>query len=125
MFRWEAALRDAGIAPTWRIDAPDEALRMPGHRALELLRVLQEALTNVLKHAAATQVRVVLAAEGDGLLVAVEDDGRGLPAGAGQGGSARGLAGMRRRAQRLGARLQIDSVPGRTRIALRVPRATG
>lgn len=63
--------------------------------------VVQEALTNVLRHAAARSARVVVAVEGGGLLVRVSDDGQGGSV-ASDGGSGLGIPGMRARVERLG-----------------------
>jgi signal transduction histidine kinase len=104
-FRWDQRLRDAGLVPGWDVDLPDQVLALPPERALQLLRVAQEALTNVLKHAQATQVQVALRLQDGELKLRVADNGRGA-AGANPGG--RGLANMRARAARLGGRLEVD-----------------
>jgi hypothetical protein len=116
-FRWDARLREAGLVPQWHLDVPDEVLRLPPHDALQLLRIVQEALTNVLKHAQARQVVVRLRQHADRLEFVVEDDGRGLPAEAARAGG-RGLANMRRRAEKLGARLMIEPGERGTRVRL-------
>ena len=77
MFRWQRQLTAGGIAPTWTIDVPDASLSLPPHAALAFLRIAQEALTNVLKHAAARQVQVRFRQADDCLELEVEDDGRG------------------------------------------------
>jgi signal transduction histidine kinase len=59
-FRWDQRLRDAGVVPHWQVEVPDAVLAVSPHDALQLLRIVQEALTNVLKHARATQVQVSL-----------------------------------------------------------------
>lgn len=51
LFRWQAVLEDAGVRPAWTIDAPDGAQGLRPQDVLQLLRIAQEALTNVLKHA--------------------------------------------------------------------------
>ncbi len=91
---------------------------------LQLLRIIQEALANVRKHAGATRVRVGLA-EADGQVEAIVDDnGQGFdPA---RLGSARvprfGLSTMRERAEAVGGTLQIVSTPGRgTKVIIRLP----
>ena len=119
-FRWDPRLREAGLAPDWQIDLPDAVLEIPPHDALQLLRIVQEALTNTLKHAQARRVTVALRREGDQLLLAVQDDGRGSGAGAGLGSLAggRGLSNMKARAARLGAALDVDFGEGGTRVAL-------
>ena len=78
MFRWEAQLVAAGIRPRWDTDVPVSALTLPPHAALQLLRVAQEALTNVIKHAGATRVEVRLHQIEDQLEMEIEDDGGGL-----------------------------------------------
>ncbi len=119
-FRWEALLREAGLASDWSIEVTPDAVALPPAAALQILRVAQEALTNVLKHAAATRVRVVMQHGRIEFLLAIEDNGRGGAEGA-SGGPGRGLANMRRRSLALGASLDIDSRPGLTRVALHVP----
>jgi signal transduction histidine kinase len=89
------------------------------HAALQLLRVAQEALTNVLKHARATRVEVRLRHHGDMLEMEVEDDGRGLAAGPQRQGH--GLGNMRSRAERLGGVLEVRSGPAGTCVVLRLP----
>jgi len=117
-FRWDQRLRDAGLAPTWDVDLPDQVLALPPERALQLLRVAQEALTNVLKHARATQVCIGLRLQAGELRLKVADDGQGAAA-ANPGG--RGLANMRTRAARLGGRLEIGFGAGGAVIRLAMP----
>ncbi|WP_326541594.1 sensor histidine kinase [Pseudorhodoferax sp.] len=102
-FRWDARLREAGLAARWRQELPDAALALPPHSTLQVLRIAQEALTNVLKHARARAVEVTLAWRGGLLQLEVADDGVGLLA---PGGAGHGLANMHARAARLGGRLE-------------------
>ena len=119
MFRWEAQLVAAGVRPRWDIDLPDDALTLSPHAALQLLRVAQEALTNVLKHAQATQVQVRLCQREGMLEMDIEDDGRGLgPEPPRQG---HGMGNMRSRAQRLGGALELKSTASGTCVELRLP----
>ena len=119
MFRWEAQLVAAGVRPRWNIDLPDDAMTLSPHSALQLLRVAQEALTNVLKHAQATRVEVRLGQIGDMLEMEVEDDGQGLVGEPRRQGH--GLGNMRSRAQRLGGALEVRSGPTGTCVVLRLP----
>jgi signal transduction histidine kinase len=73
-----------------------------------LYRIVQEALTNVAKHAGASNVSVLLTRKDGGVVAVVEDDGRGLAAGA-ESGDGLGLVGMRERVQLLGGRLALES----------------
>lgn len=123
-FRWDARLREAGLAPRWEVELPEEGLTLPPHDTLQLLRVAQEALVNVLKHAQARHVRVRLVHETGQLRLEVTDDGRGLPHGRDAAGQAaapvdvpahaggRGLANMRARAVRLKAQLSVANGGG-------------
>ena len=89
---------------------------MPSEVAVALFRIVQEAINNVIQHAAATQVTLTLLS-GDGrLCLFVEDDGQGFdPAATARGAVARqqlGLLGMGERAELVGATFAVDSSPG-------------
>jgi two-component system sensor histidine kinase UhpB len=89
-----------------------------GNAGTEILRVIQEALTNARRHSGARNVQVTLGKDRDELVAEVADDGRGLGAGADPGV---GLRSMRERAAALGGKLEIESEVGRgTRVRLRV-----
>ena len=91
---------------------------------LVVYRVAQESLTNVMRHARASQVLVALRHVDGGLRLVVRDDGRGLPADAEAVGA--GIAGMQERALHIGARLTISSAPaGGTEVRLDVPLPEG
>ncbi|MDX1428647.1 MAG: sensor histidine kinase [Rhodothermales bacterium] len=102
---------------------PDE---LPEESRLVLYRVLQEALTNIEKHADAGDVRIYLTRQGDWVHLSVEDDGRGFrnnrrPAKLEETGHF-GISGMRQRVESVGGTLHIDSAPGNgTRISVHVP----
>jgi two-component system sensor histidine kinase UhpB len=86
---------------------------------LAIYRIVQEALTNAVRHAHASDVRVSLRREAEDLLVSVKDNGDGLPEIMSPGG---GLAGMRERAMLIGAALDIESVRRRgVEVKLRLP----
>lgn len=88
---------------------------------LTIFRAVQEALTNVLKHAAASQVTVAVARRADGLDVAITDDGEGKP-GSGMSGSGHGLVGMRERVLALGGELETGATPtGGFQVRMRLP----
>lgn len=86
--------------------------RLPAEVEIALYRIVQEALTNVVRHARATRADVLLERRGDRLVAIVEDDGAGFdPETAVQNGRL-GLFGMRERAEMLGGALAIESAPG-------------
>ena len=99
--------------------------RLPAAVETALYRVVQEALTNVLKHASARRVSVVLQGAPGHVVAVVEDDGRGFDAESGaSAGAARrlGVLGMRERMARVGGELTIDSGLGRgTTVIAHVP----
>jgi len=87
--------------------------RLPADTETALYRIAQEALTNVAKHAAATNVEVILERRGNSVLLVVEDNGRGFEMDAPDSpGHGFGLVGMRERAALVGAVLEIESSPG-------------
>jgi signal transduction histidine kinase len=73
---------------------------------------VQEALTNVLKHAKASEVEVALEIAGDDVLLYIRDNGVGVASASTSRAKAHGLAGMRQRISVLGGTLQIDRAPG-------------
>ncbi|MDR6534918.1 ATP-binding protein [Variovorax soli] len=120
-FRWEAQLLAAGVRSGWDIDLPEGGTTLSPHTALQLLRVAQEALTNVLKHAQATRVEVRLRRAGEMLEMEIEDNGRGLDHETGRQGG-HGLHNMRSRAQRLGGTLAMrPAAGGGCCVVLRLP----
>ena len=94
----------------------------PPNTSDHLLRVLNEALTNVTRHAQAGQVWVRLEAKNNHLELEIRDDGQGFEPGIVTGAGHYGLLGMRERARLVGGTLEIESGTGRgTRIRLVVP----
>ena len=110
MFRWKAELQAVGMRCEWSMDVPDEGLALAPHATLQLLRVAQEALTNVVKHAKATRVDLQLKQTDARLVLIIRDDGVGLLSAKRAGG--RGMENMRARAQRLGGSLVIEPLEG-------------
>nr|WP_246325374.1 HAMP domain-containing protein [Dissulfurirhabdus thermomarina] len=95
--------------------------RLPAPVEIGVYRIIQEALTNVVRHAEARRVTVILERRAGRIRGVVEDDGTGFVPGKVRGGRV-GLYGMEERAQLLGGRLHVDSEPGRgTMVVLDVP----
>lgn len=100
--------------------------REPLSNAVEgaLYRVVQEALTNIARHAAATSVSVELSERDGAVALTIEDDGRGFTVGSPEASRGHGLSGMRERAELLGGSLSITSKPGAgTRLCAELPLA--
>ncbi len=98
--------------------------RLPMAVETALYRVVQEAMTNVVRHAGATRVDVLTERRGDRVLVMVEDDGAGFEPDQVKGEDHFGLLGLKERAEALGGTLRVESAPGAgTTIAVEVSSA--
>ncbi|HTW71213.1 MAG TPA: ATP-binding protein, partial [Acetobacteraceae bacterium] len=100
--------------------------RLPQTVETTVYRALQEAITNVVRHAEADRVAVILEMVGRQLQLIVEDDGKGFPlddaGGGGQGTMHLGLLGIRERLALVDGTLEIESSPGGgTTLFVRVP----
>ena len=97
-------------------------LDLPDPYATAVFRVLQESLTNIAKHAQATQVEATLEREEDEVVLTVHDNGKGFdPAGGRKPGSF-GLVGLRERAYLVGGDVAVRSSPGQgTTVELKIP----
>jgi signal transduction histidine kinase len=121
-----SALDDFGLEPALRrlgqtvregreLDVQVEARlgkgRLPADVETALYRIVQEALTNVVKHASAAHVSVVLTRKPGSVVVVIEDDGRGFDP-AESAADRLGLLGMHERVQLLDGSLQLEAAPG-------------
>jgi PAS domain S-box-containing protein len=100
--------------------------RLPLAMEITLFRIAQEALTNVARHAHATEVTLVLESGPDSVALTIADNGRGFDAGAPlkEPKASLGLVSMRERAESVGGRLRVESAPGKgTRVIVETPRA--
>jgi two-component system sensor histidine kinase UhpB len=98
--------------------------RLDADAELALYRIVQEALTNAVRHAGASRIVVSLRADDRAVIAEIEDDGRGFVMDRDYGGDGNGLGliGMRERARYAGGVLAIDSAPGAgTRIRVELP----
>jgi two-component system, NarL family, sensor histidine kinase DevS len=115
----DAARESLGFAPELRFEGPVDSIS--NKVAEHLLAVLQEALSNVVQHANASQVEVLVQA-GTEVGVRIADNGTGLPRSYSPG---RGLGNLKDRAARLGGSFAVTPAPeGGTVIEWRVPRTT-
>lgn len=114
--RWRERQPELHLA----IECDEEADHLPSNMAIQVFRVIQECLTNILRHAEAQQVRINLMIDDNRLRLTVEDDGRGCELDQIQHGF--GLRGMQERIRSLGGELQVVSAPSAgMRIAAWVP----
>ncbi len=120
----EALAEESSARGEIDVETTIEVLDDPDREQERLIyRLVQEALTNVLKHAGASQVNVsAMESEGE-IRISVRDDGAGFDGSATTSG--RGLTGMRERIELLGGKIEVASEPGRgTEITARVPLRT-
>jgi len=113
-YRMEPRFRAGGIELIWDAREMPEELNINPDAVLPILRIVQESLTNALKHSQARAVSVSLQVTQTGdeppeLLVRVTDNGKGI---AGERVGGRGLMNMRSRANKIGGTLSLESVPG-------------
>jgi signal transduction histidine kinase len=118
--RLEPRLRRRGLRFDWRVDDLPELDGMGPEQYLHILRIVQESITNIIKHAEAKTIVVSTRIDeaGDNAIVVVEDDGGGIDEHATRG---RGLQNMKHRAAELGGTIDIASIEEGTRVELRIP----
>ena len=109
-----ALSRRTGLSTSLECDGLFDALS--ASQRIALLRVLQEALSNIRQHSGASAVAVALCEDGEGVRMEIRDDGHGFDRCAVQpdvdGQSGIGIVGMRERLRLLGGQLELDSAPG-------------
>jgi signal transduction histidine kinase len=119
-YRLESRLKAHGIELDRKVkDVPKLACLTP-QNVLHVLRILQEAFTNVLKHAGASRIRVATRSELGRVLIDVSDNGMGMTGETGRPGSY-GLANMRRRTEALGGELLLQPSALGTTVTLALP----
>ncbi len=113
--------RTRGTGLTVEVSGGDGLDGLPAGVDLAAFRIVQEALTNVVRHSGATRATVRLSRSPGSLMVQVDDNGHG-PAGTGVDNGGRGLSGMQERARALGGSLEAGPRPGRGfRVHARLP----
>ena len=122
-YRLQDRLGKGGIELQWNVvDLPPLPMLTP-HSVLSILRIVQEAFANCLKHSGATRIAVTTGLKGEPgadetAHIGIVDNGHGIQPRAGAG---RGMDNMRRRAAALGGRLLVTSHAGRTEVLLEFP----
>ena len=118
-FRLQPRLESTGIRLRWDVrDVPPLAWLDQRH-SLHILRILQEAFTNVIKHAGATEITVTTGVRDGCVCVGVADNGKGFDVAA--TGPGRGLGNQARRAEVIGGRVEMESSSQGTRFTLLLP----
>ncbi|MFP5342854.1 MAG: GAF domain-containing protein [Candidatus Limnocylindria bacterium] len=109
------------------LDVPTAVVEaLPADARGELLHLAREALSNVVRHSRATQVRIEMRLDADDVVLEIADNGIGFDAAAPQPEGHHGLLNLRQRAAAAGGRLELDTMPGSgTRLIVHVPTARG
>jgi signal transduction histidine kinase len=108
------------------LDLPEDFPRLPADEETALFRIVQEALSNIYRHAGATKAWITLRRGEDGVVsLEIRDNGEGLPEGFSFSKSVGvGLAGMRERMKQLGGTLTVDSSPYGVSLKCRIEKVT-
>ena len=118
---WQARRFEARTHIPCLVQVPEYLPPLGASKEVGLFRILQEALTNVMRHAQAHTVELTLSVQGRELCLSISDDGQGFVPAGGRPTSF-GLVGMRERVLMLGGTLALHSVPGEgTSLTVRVP----
>jgi signal transduction histidine kinase len=119
-YRMAPRLAAAGIRLDWEVEGEVPELPwLDAPAVLQLLRIVQEALSNAVRHSGARVVTISLRARAATLEVCVQDDGR--HAGITERAGGRGLPSMKARAASLGASFELSGGPAGTRLVLGLP----
>jgi signal transduction histidine kinase len=118
----EDFVQRSGVKCDFRMAPGEELAGMERNLANTVYRALQESLTNIARHANASNAWVLLAADDGGIRLEIEDDGRGITAEDLAKSRSLGLKGMRERVSYVGGTLEVGRAPrGGTRVTLHVP----
>jgi len=120
-FRLEPRLESTGITLHWEVNRVPPLEWLDPKNALHILRILQEAFTNIIKHTQATEIRLSTAVEGEWVVVRIADNGQGFSVAQALQGGGKGLSNQQRRAQAIGAAVDWASGATGTCFSLRLP----
>ena len=119
---WQAQQMQEKLGIPCEVEISGRELTLEQDLATAVFRIVQEALTNIARHAAASKIRVTVATGPAELLLEVKDNGRGITPAQILDQKAWGLLGMQERARTFGGKITISGMPGKgTRVSLHVP----
>lgn len=124
-YRLEPRLNAIGVALHWDVEALPELDYLTPETGLAVVRIVQEAVNNAVRHGPARNITVRVRASADAVELSVRDDGQGFSVASPPvtGAPQRGLSAMRARAAKIGGRVGFDSGPGGTAVTLSLPLA--
>ena len=120
-FRLEPRLESTGIKLRWEVSNIPPLDWLNPKYSLHILRVLQEAFTNIIKHTQVTEIRVATKIEGDHVVVSIVDNGQGFNVESAMNNGGKGLSNQMRRAESIGAEINLESDDTGTRFTLKLP----
>ena len=120
-FRLGPRLESAGIVLRWEVENVPPLDWLDPRNALHILRILQEAFTNIIKHTCATEIRVITGVDNSCVVVKIIDNGSGFSVAQGMINAGKGLGNQRRRAESIGAEIRWTSSQAGTCLALHLP----
>lgn len=120
-FRLGPRLESAGIQLIWQVENIPSIDWLDPKSALHILRILQEAIANIIKHTNATKVTVSTTFDGDFVVVKVQDNGSGFDVTKALQAKGKGLSGQKRRARDIGAQIDWQSTQAGTCVGLILP----
>ena len=119
---WQAKDFEDRTGVRCRFDSLDEDLALDQERATAVFRIFQEALTNIARHAKATEVSIALTRQNGHLLLQMKDNGRGIDPEKLHGAYSLGILGMQERVRLLNGEISIQGEPGKgTRVSVDIP----
>jgi len=121
-FRLEPRLEGTGITLLWQVHELPSLNWLEPSSALHILRIVQEAFANILKHTRATEICVSTGVEGDGVTVTISDNGKGFDVDTALHNGGKGLANQLRRAQFLGGEVRWQSTRQGASMTLWLPK---
>lgn len=124
-YRLEPRLNAIGVALHWDVEALPELDYLTPETGLAIVRIVQEAVNNAVRHGPARNITVRVRANAQAVELSVRDDGQGFTVASppGNGAPQRGLGAMRARAAKIGGTLALDSGPQGTAVTLALPLA--
>jgi signal transduction histidine kinase len=124
-FRLEPRLNAIGLALNWEVEPLPELDYLTPETGLAIVRIVQEAVNNAVRHAGAKTITVRARPNGAAIELCVADDGAGFEVKAGAPRTGRGLNAMRARAAKLGGQFAVQSDQKGTRVLLTLPLRRG
>jgi signal transduction histidine kinase len=120
-YRLGPRLESTGIALRWEVQNVPDLNWLDPKNSLHILRILQEAFTNIIKHTHATEIRLATGTEGDYVLVTITDNGQGFAVAEALKSGGKGLSNQLRRAEAIGGEVSWQSDKAGTCFTLRLP----